>query len=50
MSEGFEFYIAGTGLVGLGLPFSDNISMIVCAEWFNGESVSGLIGIILSFS
>ena len=40
--EDFNYYIIGSVLVGIALPFGNNICLVVCTEWFDTKHVSEL--------
>ena len=40
IEESFTYYIIGSIIVGIGLPFGYNMCLVVCAEWFDTKHVS----------
>ena len=49
LQQNFYFYIFGSILVGIGLPFGNNMYLVVCTEWFDSEHVSFGCCLLLNF-
>ena len=47
IEESFTYYIIGSIIIGIGLPFGMNMCLVVCAEWFDQKHVNFVFFIFL---